>query len=251
MKHLFLRLYYKFLRSNSSTKEKMCTIQGGPLKGYLFSLKADDNRYQFGIYEAQNTDQFIQTIQSNFTVYDLGANAGYMSLLFSKLAKQVYCFEPMPANLEILHSNIESNNISNISVYPYAISNENTVLEFPVTDNKSAYTYVKDSANYKDSIKAIQIQGYKLDTVIEEKNLDPPNLIKIDVEGAEYDVLHGAKKTLQEHKPIILLATHDLQVAGIKDKCISFLKGLGYTCIPTGDLKHEEQVDFICTCNAS
>ena len=61
-----------------------------------------------------------------------------------------------------------------------------------------------------------------------------PNVIKIDIEGAEYDALIGATNTLIKYKPNLLLATHNCKVPGVKEKCLAYLKELGYTLEHTG-----------------
>ncbi len=64
-----------------------------------------------------------------------------------------------------------------------------------------------------------------LDTLIEEDVIRPPQLIKIDVEGAEAKVLRGAARLLAQHRPIVLLATHGREVH--QESC-HFFRSLGY-----------------------
>jgi hypothetical protein len=54
----------------------------------------------------------------------------------------------------------------------------------------------------------IEVAIRRLDTIIKEGGLPPPDLIKIDVEGAEADVLDGAKETIQNYRPILIIELH-------------------------------------------
>ena len=72
------------------------------------------------------------------------------------------------------------------------------------------------------------VQCHSVDGLV-KKGYPAPDVIKIDVEGAEYDVLKGARETLVSKKPKILLATHDYHLPGVQQQCKDFLKNLGYS----------------------
>ena len=71
----------------------------------------------------------------------------------------------------------------------------------------------------------VTVQIVRLDTFVFERNLTPPQLIKIDVEGAEVKVLEGASRILNEYRPKILLETHSNALAGL---CVQKLDSFGY-----------------------
>jgi uncharacterized membrane-anchored protein len=79
----------------------------------------------------------------------------------------------------------------------------------------------------------IKINTRSIDSLV-KSGFRPPHVIKIDVEGAELDVLKGAAETLRTYKPHILLATHDGHLPGVKDACIALLASMGYTLQHTG-----------------
>ncbi|MBK9593251.1 MAG: FkbM family methyltransferase [Crocinitomicaceae bacterium] len=88
-----------------------------------------------------------------------------------------------------------------------------------------------------------------LDTICREysfKNI----LLKIDVEGAEFDVLTGGINFIKTHKPEIILATHDCHVPGIESKCLRLLQQLNYTYKSIDDNKFiKGQADYLCKSN--
>lgn len=114
-----------------------------------------------------------------------------------------------------------------INFYNLALTNESRELKFSNLPDSEGNTYIEHSPSFIDYKDSITVNGVSIDDCV-KKGFKPPTMMKIDVEGAEYDVLQGAKNTLCKYKPKILLATHDFHVPGIKDKCISFLKELSY-----------------------
>ncbi|MEP7236284.1 MAG: FkbM family methyltransferase, partial [Ferruginibacter sp.] len=101
-------------------------------------------------------------------------------------------------------------------------------------------TYIKESYVFSGTENKITAQCQSIDGLINE-GYDKPDIIKIDVEGAEYDVLVGARNTLEQYHPNILLATHDCHLQGVQEKCVSFLKELGYDLQHTG--RHNKYMD--------
>lgn len=241
------KILFKVLRQFSVTRSIVFKIKDGILKNYKFSFFYG-NDYIFGKYEKEGIDKFINLIKKSDCIYDIGANVGYMTMVFSKLTKnKVYAFEPLPKNLMKLQSHLNINSIVNVEVFPYAVSETSNKLEFSLDDNPVANTYIKDSPTFFLSKHKIEVSGISLDDFISKHEALPPNFIKIDVEGAELDVLKGAKNALQIYKPIILLATHEVHLSGVKKKCIEFLKDLNYECISTNEFKDSEGLeDFIC-----
>ncbi len=146
---------------------------------------------------------------------------GYYTLLFSKFGKRVYSFEPEKTNFKFLIEHIKLNNLKNVSIFNFAIYSENKTLSFQVNDDR---TEGRISKNGK-----LKIKTYSLDYLCFEKNFELPDFIKIDVEGAEFEVLKGAREVIETKKPKIFLATHGEH---IKNMCIEFLKNLRYEIIP-------------------
>jgi len=222
-------------------------IMDGPLKGYLWSTERS-YAYILGNYEEPGTMRlFLSWLQPGTVFYDIGANAGFHALTANSkiVTGKIYAFEPMPAMRHLLEKHISLNQKrmlhNNIHLSPLAIADTEKMVAFSNDIKQSdGNTYIKESYVYKTAANQIQVACKSIDGLVQE-GYAPPDIIKIDVEGAEYDVLVGAKRTLEEHKPYILLATHDCHLPGVQEKCIQFLSGLGYQLQHTG--KHNKYMD--------
>ena len=247
VRYYYYKVLFKILRNFPVTKNFLFTIQNGLIKNFKFSFSYG-NDYIFGSYEKEGIDKFKHLVKSNDCIYDIGANVGYMSLIFSKLTKnRIYAFEPLPVNLIKLQLHIDVNSVSNVEIIPCAITDRKTILQFSQDDNPVANTYIKESPIFSHSKHKLEVLGTSIDDFVLEANSLPPNFIKIDVEGAEFDVLRGAKNTLLKYKPIVLLATHEIHSFGVKDNCIAFLNELKYECVSTNENKDLNGLeDFIC-----
>ena len=232
-KYLPMRAYLKLLRKFDSTKNNDVKILTGPLRGYNWNVRSNTNGFFTGRYEAEFVELLMSKLKPTDVFYDIGANAGYFSIIASTVISEqnsIVAFEPVPYLHDIIKHHAEVNNVKNVSVFPYAVSDKTGTVEFSNMDKTGGNTYISDSSIFKTSRDSLEVKCVSLDDFIDEhKNFKIPTILKIDAEGAEFDVLEGAKKTLKEHKPLLFLSTHDIHLPGVKDKCLNFLKDLDYT----------------------
>lgn len=131
------------------------------------------------------------------TFVDVGANVGYFSLLAAKLlpSGKVIAFEAFPSIYEKLNRNIALNRYVNIEAHNIAVTDvKKEVAMYHSTHNEGATTSKVNNYNelpteYSDL--SVTVQGAPLPDMIPNSEIDKIRLIKIDVEGAEYDVLSG------------------------------------------------------------
>lgn len=220
---------------------KYITIFKGLLKGYKWST-AYNYEYILGNYEDDKViKQILHWCKPNTVFYDLGANIGYYSILAAQkiTTGKIYSVEPLPENSNVLkkHLQINANKLQSkvIEIHEFVIADVSKEVEF---SNHAVYndgnTYVSKSFVFNEAVQKIKVQAYSIDDLIAKGHL-LPDIIKIDVEGAELDVLKGAIKTLESSKPNIFLATHSCHVPNINEHCIAFLQQLNYVCIHTGN----------------
>ena len=172
-------------------------------------------------YEPHVTDAIAKLLKPGDTFLDIGANIGYYSLLAASIVQssgKVIAFEPNQKNQQLMYSSIVENNFSNITLYPFAVSNSQKILRLMTSgSNGWLVNLSKDSAEYQ------LVQSVVIDEILEtEKQID---FIKIDIEGHEPIALQGMVRTIHEHRPIIFTEFHPYAVG---EEFLKQLTSYGY-----------------------
>lgn len=161
-----------------------------------------------GIYEKLSLDLLLNDASLNpegvgslDVVVDAGAHVGNHALYFSRYANTVLAFEPNPALHALLHQNV--NGSANIRTFEQALSSHSgtATLEGAVDNLGGASIVGQDKAS---SFK-VDVYAVALDDVQELFLGRRVSLIKCDVEGAEADVIAGARQTIRRHKPLLVI----------------------------------------------
>jgi FkbM family methyltransferase len=230
--------------SRMFSQNRQFKVMAGPLAGYIWNIDTD-YRYLIGNYETKTLALLNKYAKKGEGFYDLGANGGYFSMIANQLGMRVYAFEPNPQNVQLFTKHLELNNkISEITLFPYAVCDKSRILKFSNESNLSANTYT--NSNYTTTSAYIDVKGISIDEFLKDnKDLLKPQIMKIDVEGAELDVLKGAKDTINKYSPVILLSTHDIHIPNISNQCLDFLQQLGYIIEPDGEMQNEGWKDYI------
>jgi FkbM family methyltransferase len=201
-------------------RERPLPILWGKLLGKKWIVGSSFQSCWLGIYEYEKQRLFVDSIRPGQTVFDIGANVGFYTLLASHLvgpSGRVVSFEPLPRNLGYLHRHLAANRIQNVTVFEGAVSNYTGTAHFDAG-------VVPEMAHLATS-GGIEVKVFKLDDLLAAGLVPGPDLLKIDVEGAEADVIRGAEKLIRDHRPKILLATHNDTV---HEECWGLLEERGY-----------------------
>lgn len=166
-------------------------------------------------------------------IYDLGANVGIASLLFGSLypGATIYGFEPLPENLEVCVLNYR--NLPKPSqVFPWAVGAHSGTAVFDCQNDSRGGRL--ESSPHDPKLKTtgkLEVQVYSIGDLITKKGLPPPDFLKIDVEGAELDVLKGLE---QHHQTVkwIYIETHGDE---LKRGCLRWLEARGFRIWPGAD----------------
>ena len=142
-------------------------------------------------------------------VIDIGANIGRYTIISSKRVGtkgKVVAIEAHPGNFEILNGNIKLNQLTNIIPLNYAAYSKETKIKLYVPDEESGYT-IYHTLMERTGKKFVEVNANTLDYLLQlnEIRQEEVNWIKIDVEGAEFEVLKGATNVLSKSKDIALL----------------------------------------------
>ena len=201
-------------------KKMVLPILQGRLRGKKWIVGSGEHGYWLGSYEYQKRLAFEDIIQENTVLYDIGANVGYFSLLAAVLTGsqgQVYAFEPLPRNVDFLKQHIALNCLDNIEVIEAAVSDREGQAAFALGAS-TAMGHIGETGE-------IEVDLVSLDALLDRGEIKPPDTIKIDVEGAEFEVLQGARNLLSRYRPILFLDTHQREA---HKKAIQLLSDLGY-----------------------
>jgi len=170
--------------------------------------------------------------------WDVGANTGYYSLMFAKNFDRVRAFEPNPDAIEILRRKITKKHIKNVEIVPVALSdsigNSRLYLHTEVREktigssnslipSSNATIAGSDERNNFSALPFVEVQTDTVDHLLGRERID---LMKIDVEGAEFMVLNGAMMALDERRIANLMI--ELHNADRKDELESLLTSRYY-----------------------
>ncbi len=180
-------------------------------------------------YETALFERLPTLVQPGSVVYDVGANIGLFSVPFSKgvgAGGQVICFEPNPICVHFLRANLEINGCGNARVVPVALTARSQQVPFTLNFGNSLLGLTDISGFFHQKAgQQITVEGRALDELRESFRLPPPDLVKVDVEGAEGAAIHGMASTLKTHRPMLLMEIHG---AGAAREVASVLDPLGY-----------------------
>ena len=180
-------------------------------------------------WEPETTRLFQELVKGGMTIIDVGANIGYFTLLFARLARKgrVWAFEPNPKSFDLLEANIRLNGFGNVTAVNRAVSDRESTLRF----NSN---YVNSSVSEKGSIevKASALDGF----LPRDLKVD---LIKIDVEGWELHAFRGMERLIERNRRIrIVMEFSRLELERTKTdprKLLSFFSRRGFAFYVIGE----------------
>lgn len=180
------------------------------------------------------------------TAYDVGAFEGAVTLFLSRAVGdggRVVAFEPNPVNAARLRENLALNGLENVEVREVGLANavgRSTLAFTPNEAGRGTMTHTDDRRT------SVEVSLETLDRLVAE-GLAPPAFVKIDVEGFEAEVVEGARETLREHAPRLLIEMHgrspDDRQAKL-ERLLAVLLPLGY------GVRHVETGETVTTANA-
>lgn len=199
-------------------------VLAGPLRGAIWIRGAATHKCWLGIYEHKKAKAFAEHVSPGDAVFDIGANVGFYTVLAARRAGprgDVTAFEPVPRNIDHLRRHVDLNNLRNVKVVQAAVAESQGTRRFS--------TFEGPFEGHLDDQGGIEVETVSVDAVLDRGDGRPPNVMKIDVEGAELQVLKGATDVLASGRPVIFLATHGEDV---HRACCSFLRDFGYSLTP-------------------
>jgi FkbM family methyltransferase len=163
--------------------------------------------YFLGTYEPIEAYLFCHLIKPGMTIVDAGSNIGQYSLLASTSVGEtgsVHSFEPIPAIFSQLSENVKSNRLSNVYLNQAGLWHSSMSIQLSLAPEmaQNCGAYSIGSSNDVTAVDAIAIA---LDEYVEQHQVKQVDLIKMDIEGAEYSALLGMQKTILRDRPVFLM----------------------------------------------
>ena len=208
-KGLLMKIFFPYLRKKNFRFELQngVTIPGQPIDEYI-------TKWMF-IHGYQKELEFAMThslIRNGDVILDIGANMGLWSMIPAAIHApkiKIHAFEPVPELFHKLIENIKENKVdSSYSTYNIALSETDGELIFNRDNNNCGMGYISSVAD--TSFDQIKIQSKVLSDIRENHRIDKVDFVKIDVEGAELQVLRGDKNLfMNDNAPLLTIEVID------------------------------------------
>jgi FkbM family methyltransferase len=227
-----IRLPLKLIPKNFRVR-----ILYGPLKGAKWITDSSNHGYWIGSYEPRMKQLLIKNLKDGNVFFDLGGHVGYYTLLASRLVGKtgrVITFEPLPRNLALLKEHLKMNHIGNVTLFEGAVAHFEGM--FKLQDSSPVGARLSDKGK-------VDVKVFSLRRLWDEKQIPLPDVIKMDIEGAELELIQSISTYLSSFPISIFLSTHGKET---HQKCIQVLSGLNYEFIPLDALGIEECTELYC-----
>ena len=182
--------------------------------------------YRYGIIEPGLSRAFLDLVEPGAVVYDVGAHLGYYSLLAARLGADVHAFEPAPETLSLLRRNAGAR----VTIAPQGVWESAGSLELKDFGARhsavNTFLFSKDET-LSDPARTHTVEVTTIDDYVSDSG-EVPDVIKIDAEGAELEVLRGARRTIERHRPIITIEVGDSGGPPQSRKVLDHAAALGY-----------------------
>lgn len=236
----------------------MRDVQGGKIRPFHINEEGlwFETKYGFSVYSNLN-DRILELevnaaweqMESTFVAnnvnegavfVDVGANIGYFSMLAAtKKACKVLAIEPAPRAYDMLRRNVEHNMLGEI-IEPFGVAlgcREHTARFVCSLGPKNHIEYHVD--NVHRELSTINVDVTTLDNLLKDrKQIDRIDVIKVDIEGAEYAFLQGAINTLETFKPIVMMEIEEHRLVKFNataNNIFKYMNDLGYKYLSVGE----------------
>jgi FkbM family methyltransferase len=180
--------------------EKLCITN---VKGYNFLVRYNSNDKR--VINESFISKTYGDVPKGSVVLDIGANIGDYTVFASQTASKVYAFEPFPDNFELLKKNIIINGIDNVFISDEAVSSEDHIMKLHVSD----ISHGSHSPLYAVGNKEIDVSSISVPLIFKRYGIEHVDILKMDIEGGEYDVLMNLEKPFFEKIGRFELEYHD------------------------------------------
>jgi FkbM family methyltransferase len=198
----------KEFKNRNINQIDLTNIEVVELSNFKMYVPKDDPQvgihiFENKIYESRTTEFIKNNLAPGSIFIDIGANIGYFSMLAAAIIGsngKVFAFEPGQTNCKFLLINKNLNKFNNIEIFPLAAMNHKDIFQY---DSSGSNGFVGD---VDENIARVFESSVVMSTTVDDicATTDRLDMIKIDIEGAEYLAIKGAKETIKKHRPTII-----------------------------------------------
>lgn len=204
-------------------------------------------------------EKFLLTLNlKDKVVFDVGAFIGLFALFFARAVGEkgmVVAFEPNPELCNKIRENLLLNNLHNFILLQLALGQKKgkEVLVFPssIPGVGSIEKHERMRILQQKNVRTIEVEIDTVDNLIETGKIPIPDFVKIDVQGAEFEVIKGMSNTIKDHKPNLMLEVHAIPYINWKvevlRRLVEFLRENGYSIyhIESGRAVYPNNLDIV------
>jgi FkbM family methyltransferase len=179
-------------------------IQCGLGKGLRFDATGGYPGYLLGTSEPEEQALLGRLLKPGMVFYDIGANIGFYSTLAAGLVTatgRVCAFEPFPESARLCRKNALSNGFAQVTVVEAAVGAENARVTLSLGEGSAMHKVAKGGPG-------IEVPVVAIDSWRRETGAPAPQVVMIDVEGAEIEVMRGMLTTIKDSLPVLLVEVH-------------------------------------------
>jgi FkbM family methyltransferase len=184
----------------------------------------------FGLYELRKVKAVQALLSSGDTFIDVGGNKGDFALLAAKItgdSGRVFCIEPEPTNCKWIRRSVQLNSYENIDLFSVALSDRDSEALMYLGTKSGFHTLLRGQPERSQG--CLKVTTRTLDSLLKDRKTSSVQMIKIDVEGAELQVLRGSVETITNNPDIVLLLDIHPFLGVDPSEVFDFLRSLGLT----------------------
>ncbi len=209
------------------------TVASGPTSGFRLDVRYSSNDYRSGTVELPVQLALASLLRPGDVFFDVGANIGFFTLLASRSVGprgSLYAFEARPDIARAAETNLRRNGVLG-TVLSVAVGDSDGTVPLLIAAHPGGSTIEPSMA--VDTVRTLMVEQVSVDSLLSSGLVPPPNVVKIDVEGAERAVLRGMSDTLKWHQPTLVFELDDADEARLESQYAEIrdqLADSGYRC---------------------
>jgi FkbM family methyltransferase len=180
-------------------------------------------------------------VENGWKVVDIGAGIGDFAIYaaWTRPETVVLAFEPFPGSYRLLAKNLSANHLTNIEIFQIAVWGSDGELQLDLSSGEPLQIASMTGAHEEVHSAAIAVPAMSLQSLMDQQKLDRIDLLKLDCEGAEYEILMKAPASILENIERMIMEYHDLNETANHKVLSAFLESQGYRVQLTRNFVHD------------